>query len=339
MAIKQLIAVSVAAMALSANASVNVTGAGSSFIFPVLSDWASTYHDQTGVEINYQSIGSGGGLRQLFARTVDFAASDKPLTQKALAQHHAIQFPMIVGGIVPIVNLPSIANNKLILNGSVLADIYMGKIKHWNDPRIAKLNPGLKLPDDAIISVHRSDGSGTTFNFTNYLSKVSAKWKQTVGSDTVVSWPGFGLGAKGNAGIASQVEQMPDSIGYVEYAYAIQNHLDTARMVNADGKVVRATKGSFAAAAANADWKDAPGFYLVLTNQPGANSWPIVATTFVLIPQKPIRSAATAASVKFFKWAYANGAQSADRLDYVSIPASVYKLVESKWSAQLPFYH
>ena len=339
MAVKSLIVAGMTAVALSAHAGVNVTGAGSSFIFPVLSDWATIYNNQTGNEINYQSIGSGGGLRQLFAKTVDFAASDKPLTQKALAQHQAIQFPMIIGGIVPIVNLPNIANNKLILNGPVLADIYMGEITHWNDPRIAKLNPELKLPDETIITVHRSDGSGTTFNFTNYLSKVSATWKQTVGSDTVVSWPGFGLGAKGNAGVASQVEQMPDSIGYVEYAYAVQNHLDTTRMVNADGKIVRATKQSFAAAAANADWKDAPGFYLILTNQPGAESWPIVATTFVLVPQNPARPAATAASVKFFKWAYANGAQSADNLDYVSIPASVYKLVESKWSVQLPFYH
>ena len=317
---------------------VSVTGAGPSFIYPVLSDWAAAYQKITGNQINYQPIGSGGGLRQLYARTVDFAASDMPLKVGELKSKGLVQFPMIVGGIVPIVNLPHIADNQLTLNGKVLADIYMGKIKRWNNPAIAKLNPGVTLPDQAIVTVHRSDGSGTTFNFTNYLSKVDSQWAHKIGSNTVVSWPGFGLGAKGNAGVASQVGQIPDSIGYVEYAYAIQNHLTVTRMKNSAGKVVTAGKASFNSAAAHADWRHTPGFYLVLTNQPGAQSWPIVATTFVLIPQKPKDSAAANAAMKFFAWSYANGQAMADKLDYVSIPTSVYKLIESKWSHQLPFY-
>ena len=322
----------------STQADVSVTGAGSSFIYPVLSDWAAAYQKATSNQINYQPIGSGGGLRQLYARIVDFAASDMPLKLSQLRSKSLVQFPMIIGGIVPIVNLPHVADNQLVLDGKVLAGIYMGKIKRWNDPAIAKLNPDMKLPDQAIVTVHRSDGSGTTFNFTNYLAKVDSQWAHKVGSNTVVSWPGFGLGAKGNAGVASQVGQIPDSIGYVEYAYAVQNHLTVTRMKNSTGKVVTADKSSFASAAANADWRHAPGFYLVLTNQPGASSWPIVATTFVLVPKKPRNPAATAEAMKFFTWSYAHGEAMADKLDYVSIPTSVYKLIESKWPQQLPFY-
>jgi len=321
-----------------AHAAVYVTGAGSSFIYPVLSQWASAYHKVTGNEINYQPIGSGGGLRQLYARTVDFAASDMPLQSSQLKSKDLVQFPMIVGGIVPIVNLPDIADNQLVLSGKVLSRIYMGKIKRWNAPAIAKLNPHMQLPDKTIVTVHRSDGSGTTFNFTNYLSKIDSQWAHKVGSNTVISWPGFGLGAKGNAGVASQVGQIHDAIGYVEYAYAIQNHLTVTRLKNSTGKVVTADKASFISAASHADWRHAPGFYLVLTNQPGANSWPIVATTFVLIPKHPKNSTAAAQAMKFFTWSYANGEAMTDKLDYVAIPAVVYKLIESKWSHQLPFY-
>ena len=321
-----------------AQAGVSVTGAGSSFIYPVLSDWALAYHKATGNEINYQPIGSGGGLRQLYARTVDFAASDMPLKINQLKSKGLVQFPVIIGGIVPIVNLPHVKDNQLVLDGKVLAGIYMGKIKRWNDPAITKLNPHVKLPDQSIVTVHLSDGSGTTFNFTNYLSKVDSQWAHKVGSNMVVSWPGFGLGAKGNAGVASQVGQIPDSIGYVEYAYAIQNHLTVARMKNSTGEQVRAGKASFVSAASHADWKHAPGFYLVLTNQPGANSWPIVATTFVLVPKKPRNPSAAAEAMKFFAWSYAHGDAMVDKLDYVVPPTSVYQLVESKWVQQLPFY-
>ncbi len=313
-------------------AAQQVTAAGSSFIYPVLAKWAQTYNKTTQIQINYQPIGSGGGIRAIEARTVAFAASDKPLTTTELRKQGLVQAPMIVGGIVPVVNIPGIKNNQLILNGSVLAGIYMGKITKWNDAAIKKLNPSLTLPNKSIISVHRSDGSGTTFNFTNYLAKVSPLWKKNVGANTVVSWPGFGLGAKGNAGVASQVRNLPGSIGYVEFAYAIQNNMVTARMKNRSGHVIKPSGVTFAAAAENAKWNANKGFYLILTNQPGVMSWPIVATTFVLIPQKPRSKAERKAAVKFLTWSYKNGKSMAQDLDYVAIPPTVFKKVLADWS-------
>ncbi|MDO8953813.1 MAG: phosphate ABC transporter substrate-binding protein PstS [Gammaproteobacteria bacterium] len=314
-----------------------IIGAGSSFIYPVLSQWTQTYATQAGTQINYQPIGSGGGLRQLQSHTVDFAASDMPMTEQQLAQNNWLQFPVLVGGIVPIVNIQGIQNNQLVLSGKVLADIFMDKVTHWNDPEITALNPGVTLPNALIITVHRADGSGTTYNFSSYLSAVSPSWKSQVGANTVVAWPGFGLGAKGNAGVASQVQNMPNSIGYVEYAYAIQNHMVTTKMQNQAGDIITASSNSFAAAAKNADWAHTPGFGVSLVNQPGAASWPIVATTFALVPNQHSPYAKNSqAVVKFFDWSFKNGQVAAVKLDYIPLPKSAYQLIENQWNAQLP---
>jgi phosphate transport system substrate-binding protein len=301
----------------------SLTGAGSSFVYPVLAVWAQDYSAKQGIQVNYQAIGSGGGLQQMYSGTVNFAASDMPLTMAQLQQHKLRQFPIVIGGIVVVVNVAGVENNQMILNGSVLADIYLGKVTFWDDAVIKHLNPNLKLPHQNIVTVHRADGAGTTFNFTHYLADVSPVWKKTAGVNTMMSWSN-GIGAKGNAGVAAQVLQTPNSIGYVEYAYAAQNHMTVTRFVNAAQQTVTASAASFAAAAKNANWTAENGFYQILTNQPGADSWPIVATTFILMPTAP-DAQLKMRLVNFFTWCYENGATAANSLDYVAIPASVYK--------------
>ena len=310
----------------------DISGAGATFPYPIYAKWADTYKTATGNGLNYQSIGSGGGIKQITARTVTFGATDKPLTAaERTAGGDLMQWPMVMGGIVPVVNLEGIKANELTLDGTTLAKIFLGEIKTWDDAAIKKLNPSAKLPSDAIVVVHRSDGSGTTFNFTDYLAKVSADWKSKVGSATSVEWPA-GIGAKGNEGVANNVQQAKNSIGYVETAYAKQNKLTTTKMVNKDGKTVEANGETVQAAAANADWEHADGFYLIITDQAGANSWPISASTFIMMPKSVPDAAAAGEALKFFAWAYANGDAAASELDYVPMPAAVKKLVKSRWS-------
>lgn len=327
----------IAAAIMSASASAfaaDITGAGSTFIYPILSKWADAYKTKTGVGVNYQSIGSGGGIKQVKAKTVDFGASDKPLNEKEQAESGLTQFPAIMGGIVPVVNLEGVANNQMKLTGPVLAEIFMGKITMWNDPKIVALNKGVKLPATMINVVHRSDGSGTTFNFTNYLGKVSPEWQAKVGSDTSVAWP-VGTGGKGNEGVANFVKQIKGSIGYVETAYAKQNNMISTQLQNKDGVFVSATAATVKAAAAGADWDHAPGFYEILTNEPGKNSWPITATTFVLMHKQQATPAQAAEALKFFSWSFANGDQMAESLDYIPMPESVVKKIESAWKANI----
>ncbi len=305
-----------------------ITGAGSTFVYPVLSRWASDYRKATGDEINYQSIGSGGGISQVKAGTVDFGATDKPLAPEELASSGLAQFPVIIGGVVPVVNIPGAHPGQIKLSGPLLADIYAGQIKMWNDPRIAKFNPGLHFPAKDITPIHRSDGSGTTFNFTHYLGQVSPGWKSKFGEGTTVSWNG-GIGGKGNEGVAGYVKQVPYSIGYVEYAYVIQNHMVYALVQNAAGKFVPPSAKSFAAAGATADWNHAKDFDLVMTNAPGAGSYPITASTFVLMPKQPKNAAASVAARKFFSWALTRGQPQALSLDYVPLPAPLVKRIQS----------
>ena len=305
-----------------------ITGAGSTFVYPVLSRWASDYRKATGDEINYQSIGSGGGISQVKAGTVDFGATDKPLAPEELASSGLAQFPVIIGGVVPVVNIPGAHPGQIKLSGALLADIYAGEIKMWNDPRIAKLNPGLHFPAKEITAIHRSDGSGTTFNFTHYLGQVSPGWKSKFGEGTTVSWNG-GIGGKGNEGVAGYVKQVPYSIGYVEYAYVIQNHMVYALVQNAAGKFVPPSAKSFAAAGATADWSHAKEFDLVMTNAPGAGSYPITASTFVLMPKQPKNASASIAARKFFSWALSHGQPQALSLDYVPLPAPLVKRIQS----------
>ena len=309
----------------------DISGAGATFPYPIYAKWADTYKKDTGNGLNYQSIGSGGGIKQVTARTVTFGASDVPQTAKQLADGgNLVQWPMVMGGIVPVVNLEGIKPNDLTLDGPTLAKIFLGAIKTWDDPAIKALNPGINLPSSAIAVVHRSDGSGTTFNFTNYLMKVSPEWA-SVGSATSVEWPA-GIGAKGNEGVANNVQQTKNSIGYVETAYAKQNKLTTTKLVNKNGKAVEANGETVQAAAANADWEHSDGFYLIITDQPGDSAWPISASTFILMPKQPTDAAAAGEALKFFAWAYANGDAAAQNLDYVPMPASVKALVESRWS-------
>jgi len=317
-----------------AAAAVDITGAGATFPYPVYAKWAEAYKAKTGVAMNYQSIGSGGGIKQIEAKTVDFGASDKPLEPKELDANGLMQFPMIMGGVVPVVNIKGIGAGQVKLKGAVLADIYLGKIKKWNDPAIKALNGGLALPDEAISVIHRSDGSGTTFIFTHYLSEVSPEWKQKVGEDASVAWP-TGVGGKGNEGVASYASRINGAIGYVEYAYALQNKLAFVLLQNKAGKYVKPSAETFQAAAANADWAKAPGFYLLLTNQPGAESWPITGASFILIYKNPPKPEATKQVLDFFDWAYHNGAEMASQLDYVPIPVKVIKLVEDTWKTQI----
>ncbi len=331
--VKAIVAAGMVAASTSAFAA-DITGAGATFPYPIYSKWADAYKKETGNGLNYQSIGSGAGIKQIEAKTVTFGATDMPLTVDKLEKDGLLQWPMVMGAIVPVVNLEGIKPGDMVIDGDTLAKIYLGKITKWNDPAIKKLNPKVKLPSAPIAVVHRADGSGTTFNFTNYLSKVSPDWKAKVGEGTAVEWP-VGVGAKGNEGVAGNVGQTKNSIGYVEYAYAKQNKLTYTGMVNKAGKTVQPTMESFQAAAANADWAHAPGFYLILTDQPGDKSWPITASTFILMHKVPADKANTTEALKFFKWAYANGDKMAEELDYIPMPESVVKMIEKTWTADI----
>ena len=324
-------AVAVAATFTGAAFAADISGAGSTFIYPLFSKWADTYKTTTGTGLNYQSIGSGGGIKQVEAKTVTFGATDKPLGDDELTKNGLVQFPMVMGGIVAIVNIDGVKPGDLVLDGPTLAGIFQGKITSWDDAAIKALNPKLTLPTAPIVVAHRSDGSGTTFNFTNYLGKESKDWADTVGSDTAVEWP-VGVGAKGSEGVANSVKQTAGAIGYVEYAYAKQNNLSYAKLVNANGKTVDPNLDSFAAAASNADFANAKNFNLILTNQPGDASWPITATTWVLIHAQPDDAAAATEALKFFDWAYTGGKDQAKALDYVAIPDAVVALVEKSWA-------
>jgi len=309
----------------------DISGAGATFPYPIYAKWADAYKKETGVGLNYQSIGSGGGIKQIQAKTVTFGASDKPLAPDEIKKWGLIQFPTVVGGDVPVVNLEGVKPGELVLDGDALAKIFLGEITKWDDPAIKKLNPNAKLPSSAIAVVHRSDGSGTTFIFTNYLSKVSPTWKEKVGADASVEWP-TGIGAKGNEGVANNVVQTKGSIGYVEYAYAKQNKLTYANMINKDGKAVSPDIKSFQAAAANADWANSEDFFVILTEQPGAASWPIAGATFILVYKEPQDAAATGEALKFFDWAYKSGDKMAEDLDYVPMPDAVVDLIHKEWA-------
>ena len=309
----------------------DISGAGATFPFPIYAKWAEAYKKNTGNGLNYQSIGSGGGIKQIKAGTVTFGASDMPLKPEALAEAGLVQFPTVIGGVVPVVNLPGIKPGELVLDGPTLAAIFQGNVAKWDDAAIAKLNPGLKLPSTAIAVVHRSDGSGTTFVFSSYLSQVSEDWKSAVGANSSLQWP-VGIGAKGNEGVAANVTQTAGSIGYVEYAYAKPNYIPYTSLINKDGKTVAPTADAFQAAASAVDWKNAPGFYAILTNEPGATTWPISAATFILVHKNPKDPAAVAEALKFFAWAYKDGDAMADQLAYVPLPDSVVQLVEASWS-------
>ena len=310
----------------------DVTGAGATFPAPLYAKWASDYNKATGVRINYQSVGSGAGIRQIDAKTVAFGASDMPLKDDELARKGQVQFPTVIGGVVPVVNIKGIAPGQLRLNGQVLGDIYLGKITKWNDAALKALNPSLALPDAAIAPVRRADGSGTSFLFTNYLSKVNADWKAKVGEGTAVNWP-TGAGGKGNEGVAAFVGRLPNSIGYVEYAYVKQNKMTYALMQNAAGQFVAPDDTAFKAAAAGAEWSKS--FYQILTNQPGAQSWPLTGATFILMHKVQDKPAEAATTLKFFEWAYKNGDKTADDLDYVPMPAAVKAQVEKLWVAEI----
>ena len=311
------------------SAAQEVTGAGATFPAPLYSKWAGDYNKATSVRINYQSVGSGAGIRQIEAKTVDFGASDMPLTDDELAKKGLMQFPTVIGGVVPVVNIKGIAPGQLKLTGQVLGDIYLGKITKWTDPAIKALNPSLALPDVAIAPVRRADGSGTSFIFTNYLSKVNAEWKAKVGEGTAVNWP-VGAGGKGNEGVAAFVGRLPNSIGYLEYAYIKQNKLTFAQMKNAAGNFVSPDDAAFKAAAAGADW--AKSFYQILTEQPGKDAWPITGATFILMHKSQDKPAQAAATLKFFEWAYKNGDKTADDLDYVPMPVNVKSSIEKSWA-------
>jgi phosphate transport system substrate-binding protein len=324
----------IAAAAIAPAKAAEITGAGSTFVYPILAKWADAYKKATGIGLNYQSIGSGGGIKQITNKTVTFGASDMPLTPADVAKNGFVQFPVINGAVVPVVNLDGIKPGELTLDGPTLAKIYLGEIKKWDDPAIKKLNPAVKLPSNAIAVVHRSDGSGTTFIWTNYLSKVSPEWKSKVGVNTAVEWP-VGIGAKGNEGVANNSAQTKGSIGYVEYAYAKQNKMTYAKMINHAGKTVAPTSESFEAAAAGAQWGAAKDFYVILTDAPGDKSWPVAGSTFILMHTVPQDAAATAQALKFFAWGYKNGKQMAADLDYVPMPENVVALIEKTWKEQI----
>ena len=310
----------------------DITGAGSSFVFPIVAKWAATYKGVSGNGLNYQSIGSGGGIAQIKAKTVTFGATDKPLSSKELSAAGLTQFPVVIGGIVPVVNVPGIKPGQLTLDGPTLALIFQGKVSRWDDAAIKKLNPGVNLPSKAISVVHRSDGSGTTFQFSTYLSRISSDWKANVGADTAIDWP-TGIGAKGNEGVAGNVAQISGAIGYVEYAYAKQNHLAYTKMINKAGQTVEPTVETFRTAAASADWAGAAknDFYILFLDQPGAQAWPITATTFVLVYKNPPDQKATQDALKFFQWGFEKGDQLALGLDYVPLPDNAVKAIEASW--------
>jgi phosphate transport system substrate-binding protein len=331
--LRSAVAVAIIGAAASALA-VDISGAGATFPYPVYSKWAEAYKKETGNGLNYQSIGSGGGIKQIKANTVTFGASDMPLTPDDLKAAGLVQFPTVVGGDVPVVNLDGVAAGQLVLNGAVLADIFLGKITSWDDSAIKALNPTLALPSAPIVVVHRSDGSGTTFIWTNYLSKVSEEWKSKVGANTAVEWP-TGLGAKGNEGVASTVNTTKGAIGYVEYAYVKQNKMNYADVVNKDGKAVAPDAESFQAAAANADWAHSDSYHVILTDQPGAKSWPVAGATFILMHKLPQDAGNSTEALKFFDWAYAKGGALAESLDYVPMPVEVVALVKKTWAAEI----
>ena len=312
----------------------DISGAGATFPYPIYSKWADAYKKETGNGLNYQSIGSGGGIKQIQNKTVTFGASDAPLKGEDLEKFGLAQFPMVMGAIVPVVNLEGIKPGELVLDGPTIAKIFLAEIKSWDDPAIQKLNAGVKLPKQPIVVVHRSDGSGTTYNFVYYLSDVSADWKTKVGVNTSVEWPA-GIGAKGNEGVANNVANTKGSIGYVEYAYAKQNKLTHAKMVNKDGKVVAPDSSSFQAAAANADWNSKPGYGVILANQPGEKSWPMTAATWILIYKKPQDPAAATEALKFFAWSFAKGDKMAEELDYVPMPDKVVADIEKMWASEI----
>ncbi|MEG0922519.1 MAG: phosphate ABC transporter substrate-binding protein PstS [Comamonas sp.] len=328
-AIRVLVAGLVAAGAFAQVHANEATGAGASFPAPLYSKWAADYNKATGIKINYQSVGSSAGIKQIDAKTVDFGASDEPLKDDELQKKGLIQFPTVIGGIVPVVNIKGVAPGQLKLTGQVMGDIYLGKITKWNDAAITALNPGVALPDATIAPVRRADGSGTTFGFTNYLSKVNAEWKEKVGEGKAVNWP-TGAGGKGNEGVAAYVGRLPNSIGYVEYAYVKQNKMTFAQLKNADGNFVNPDDTSFKAAAAGADW--AKSFYQILTNQPGKDAWPITSATFILMHKDQDKPAQAATSLKFFEWAYQSGDKTAGDLDYVPMPANVKEIIFKSWS-------
>jgi phosphate transport system substrate-binding protein len=332
--IKTLVAAGIVATATLPAAAMDISGAGATFPYPIYAKWADAYKKETGNGLNYQSIGSGGGIKQIEAKTVTFGATDAPLKGEELQKEGLVQFPMVMGGIVPVVNLEGVKPGELVIDGPTLAKIFLGEIKTWDDPAIKKLNPSAKLPSQAIATVYRSDGSGTTFNFTYYLSEVSPNWKSKVGTNTAVEWPA-GIGAKGNEGVANNVAQTKGAIGYVEYAYAKQNKLTHTNMTNKDGKTVSPTIESFQAAAANANWNSVPGYGVILANQPGAASWPMTAATFILIHKQPADPAAAAEALRFFAWAYAKGGKMAEELDYVPMPKPVVDSVEKTWSSEI----
>jgi len=331
-AIATILAIGFAASAHAAD----VTGAGASFIYPVMSRWSADYSKASGKQVNYQSIGSGGGIAQIKAGTVDFGSSDAPLKPEDLAKFGLVQFPSVIGGVVPVINVPGVKSGALKLDGQVLANIFLGQVTMWNDPAIAALNGGVPLPAKKITIVHRSDGSGTTFNFVNYLSKVSPQWKAKVGEGTSVKWP-TGIGGKGNEGVAAYVKQISGGIGYVELSYALQNHMAYARLKNAAGNFVLPSDESFSAAAASADWTNSKDFYLVMTNAPGENSWPITATNFILMYRQPKNAASAQQAREFFRWAYANGDAQAKALDYVPLPDALVKQIEAYWSQSMKY--
>lgn len=311
-----------------------ITGAGSTFVYPILSKWSEAYSKLNGAQINYQSIGSGGGIAQIKAGTVDFGASDAPLPPDQLAKAGLAQFPVVIGGILPVVNLDGIEPGQLKFTGPLLADIYLGKIKKWNDPAIAAVNPGVTLPNRAVIVVHRSDGSGTTYNWVDYLSKVSPEWKSKVGVGTSVSWP-TGVGGKGNEGVAEYVNRLKGAIGYVEYAYVLQNKMKYGQVENKAGKFIKPTIASFQAAAASAEWSKAQDFDLVMTDAPGADAYPVTATTFILMYKQPKDETRSQNTLAFFKWAFEKGQDLATSLDYVPLPPSLVLQIETYWQANI----
>jgi phosphate transport system substrate-binding protein len=319
-----------------AGMAADITGAGATFPYPIYAKWAEAYREKTGIGLNYQSIGSGGGIKQIVARTVDFGASDMPLKADDLEKNGLMQFPTVMGGVVPVVNLEGVAPGRMKLTGAVVADIYLGKIAKWNDPRIATLNKDLNLPAQDITVVHRSDGSGTTFIFTNYLAKVSPEWKEKVGNNVSVSWPApTSTGGKGNEGVASFVQRIKGAIGYVEYAYAKQNHMAYTLLQNRESQFVSPTDATFQAAAAGADWKNAPGFYEILTDEPGRESWPITGATFILMHKSQADAAKAKEVLRFFDWAYENGDAMALELVYIPMPDPVVRLIHSAWKNQI----
>jgi phosphate transport system substrate-binding protein len=331
---KRLSVAAVAVIAFAVAQAADISGAGATFPYPVYSKWADAYKKDTGIGLNYQSIGSGGGIKQIKAKTVTFGATDMPLEEKDLQESALVQFPMIIGGVVPVMNIKGVQGGQLVLDGPTVAQIYLGEITKWNDARIKKLNPTLTLPATAIAPIYRSDGSGTNFLFSTYLSNSYPKFKETIGANTSVQWP-VGIGAKGNEGVANMTTQTDGAIGYVEYAYAKQNKMAYADLINSAGKKVVPEAEAFQAAAANADWAHAPGYHLILTNQPGEKSWPITGASFILVYSNPPDPAATAAALKFFDWAFKNGAKMAAELDYVPLPASLVSQIRNTWKTQI----